>query len=253
MQDDDPTSPDEPTPDEQSPDEPSVDDSESGFWDDLGFAEGADVSTREARPWRMAALAAGTCLAAIVVAIILLQFSGGSPHKNVSEPIVTGGPTSPALISSPEPTNATTRPVVHPITRPSTSARPTRSRTRTSATSTSPTPTPASSTPQTSQPPSTSHAPPSTSHAPTPSVFLAQGARDFRCGPQCFFLDVTLTNLPGGHHVVCEARARHAQSATIFASYDTTSATSSVCSFDGQHASVFVVVDDLYHSNTVIW
>jgi hypothetical protein len=253
VQDDDPTSPDEPTPGQPTSGEPTPDDVESGFWDDLGFAEGADVSTREARPWRMAALAAGTCLVAIVVAIILLQVGGGGSNKDVGLPITTDGPSSPALITSPGPTNPTSTQRAHPITRPSTSARPTRSRTRTSTASTSQAPTTASSTAHPSQPPSSTPAPPSTSHVPQPSVFLAKGPRDYLCGPRCFFLQVTLTNLPGGHHVVCEARSRHAQTATAFSSYDTTSPTSTVCSFDGQHDSVFVVVDDIYHSNTITW
>lgn len=233
-------------------DEPTPpDDAEFGFMDDFGFADGADDSPRDAHAWRMPALAAGTCLAAVAVAILLLQFTGGGSNKNVSEPIVTGGPTSPALISSPAaPASTTVSRPAHPIHRVHTSATPTRTHTATA--SATPTPTLTSSAPHTSHVPSTTTAPPpSTSTAPTPGVFLAKGGRDFRCGQQCYFLIVTLRSFTGGHRVVCEAQARHSQVPHEIGNYDTTSPISSGCSYSGQHDSVWVVVDDTYRSNTV--
>jgi hypothetical protein len=234
----------------------SPDDAEFGFMDEFDDDQHA-ASERDPRAWRMAALAAATCLAAVAVAIVLLRLGGGGgTQRDVSLPIVTGGPSSPALISPPVAT-PDQRSSIPAIKRLHTSARPTRARTtaaRTTSTHPRPGSTPPSTTARTSTatPPPTSQ-PPSTPAAPQPGVLLAKGGRDFRCHSQCYFLAVTLTNLPGGHRIVCEAESPQHQRVRVFGSYDYDSTQTPGCSYSRTGDLVWVVVDNRYRSNTVTW
>jgi hypothetical protein len=218
-------------------DPPSAEDGEFGFIDDFGFAEGHDASSPDPRTWRMAALAAGTCLVAVAAAIVLLRLGGGSSNKEVSLPIVTGGPSSPVVSSI-----ASTP--VHPTRHVHVAVRPRRTRTS-GARTTSAHLTPPSS-PHPTPPPST-RAVRSTPAPPKPTVQLTRGTRDYRCGLNCAFLVVTLTNFAGGHHVSCRTAAGE------FQSYDTARPVSYGCSHNGPGQLVWVVVDYRYRSNSVTW
>jgi hypothetical protein len=75
-------------------------------------------------------------------------------------------------------------------------------------------------------------------------VQLTRGAT---CGRHCFALVVTLSDFPAGaHHVTCIDQDRN----QTFGGYTTSSTTSTGCSYDHPHATVYVVVDGT-RSNTL--
>jgi hypothetical protein len=237
--------------------EPEDDATSFGFIDELGFADGAGEGPGgDPHMWRIAALVAATCVVAVVAALLLLtQGGGGGNNRDVSLPIVTDGVSTPAAVGTsgfgylPTPTQSG-RPVRHPRT----SAKPSWTRTTTHAAAsatTSARPTRQPTTPHTTAPRSTSAAPSSTSAAPQPSVQLGRGARDFRCSPHCYSLAVTLTNLPGGHQIVCEAQTPGQPGIRVFGSYDSTQDAS--CSYNVRGDTVWVVVDSRYYSNKITW
>jgi hypothetical protein len=90
---------------------------------------------------------------------------------------------------------------------------------------------------------------PTSSHNSAPSVHLAKGLLDPRCGPHCYPLVVTLTGFVSGpHQVVCSA-----SHSADFAAYTTTATISSNCTYSHPNDTLYVVVDGRYYSNTVAW
>lgn len=221
-----------------------------------GAGPAATVSVR-----RVAVLVLVVCLLALGGAALLLHGGGGGHRVDLSIPLGTSRvELSTVPLGAPDDSSAgagtSSAPRSH--SRPST-ASPTASprRDRSAARNASPTrgtstrPAPSSS----SSPPSTSHPspspPPSTSRHPSPpaapAVALGQHSSG-TCGPHCHTLVVTLSGFPSGaHQVSC-----YDDHARQFASYTTSSTTSSGCSYDRPNASVYVIVDGT-RSNTVSW
>ena len=221
------------------PDEPGS----SGFIDEFGFVEGGgDEPAVEARPLRLAVLVGIICVVALVLAVVLLNGGGGSGQPtDVGLPSLTTVPTPTLIVSATPPTSATHDP--HPTAHPRTS---THHRSTSAAPSTSATPTP------TTTPSSTTAVPP----PPPVTATVVRGPQDFRCGDDCHFVVVGLTNAGGGHVVHCLSAGGQLTGGDPFGAvphqYVTTMRFSFNCSFNGP-GTVWVVVDGRVQSNRVTW
>lgn len=254
--------------------------SSAGLMDELGFgpadeASGADTADaawsdeprahRDRRSWWLVGLVAATCVLSVATALLLFS-QPGSRHSPAALPSAsTAGsaaiglpPSAPLFATSAggpvvpgTPTHRRTRTSTRTSSRSATgtatssvragSSRTTTGTTTTGATSAQPSATtsvPRSSATRTTAPPSAQ-----------PSVHLAKGGRDPSCGPHCYVLVVTLVNFSGGTHTV----ACNAQRAGQFATYTTSATTSSNCSYDRMHDTLWVRVDGTYVSNSVSW
>lgn len=234
--------------------EPEEDESSGEFMDALGFAEGRDVSTRDARTWRVAVLVVLTCLVALASAILLLDHRGGQSHLNAD---VVFPSTTPTERVAPAPESFGLLPTAAVSTAP----HPVRKLLRTTRAAPSSTVRMRPTSSARSQPPvappttSTLPAPPTTpTPTPTPSpartVTLAKGPRDQICQPHCYFLVVRLTNFVGEQHVECFSSL---DPSVPFDSYDTPFAVSDNCYYNRPGATVWVLVDGVYKSNELTW
>lgn len=209
---------------------------------------------------RVAVLVLIVCLLGIGGAALLLRDGGGKHPADLSIPAGTGpvelssapGESQPAGTSGPvaagPPTSVSSSNSATRSPSPTVSAHRSRSAT---PTSTHPSPTRPGSTSASPHPStSTPHPSPSTSHSgPSPARRVALGqSGSSTCGQHCHTLIVTLSNFPAGSHRV-NCFDEHARQ---FASYATSSTTSTGCGYDRPHASVYVVVDGT-RSNTVSW
>jgi hypothetical protein len=231
--------------------------------DDFGDAE-ADTVLGDPRPWRLGALVAGVCAAALAAAIVLINQRGTAPHRTVdlglptgTSSAVTAGPASLAAAPS-TPAPSTTYKVYHaPRNGSSTSSSRSAGRTRGAGL-----PGQSRSLTPTVLPPTRPPVSP-TSNPPTPSVSLAEGGVanvntstcPHRPHSQCRQLVVTIQNISGLQWVFCYSSALPA--GTPFDRYLTANAVSTKCAYNDAGTSVWVVIEGTsgvpYESNHVIW
>lgn len=209
--------------------------------DDLA-SEDAD-SDREPKAWRLPALVGVTCLLALATAIVLLQQHGSPPSDDLGLPVTSSpagtGVSTPGVPSGPSRASGISDGPSRPSGVPTSPGTPSATKSKPSASQAAHRSSSAPTTPRTTTRPP----------APTGSAHLTKGALDDQCGPHCYRLIVTLSGFASGTHQV----ACWSSHGGMFASYRTSSATSSDCSLQKPNASVWVVVDGRSRSNTVAW